>query len=272
MSAASESPGDQADAADAAEPRDSTLDSLNAPHIARIARLSAVDTVRARVSMAINLDLLLPEERLPTADEIAEAFGVSRSSVVRGLRSLQEEGVLTRRPGRYGGTYVKAGEHHSADGPVGSFVADSSNVHTLIDERAIMEAGFAALAAQHRTDEHLEAMAEHVAAMNSTENWAEFRNRDRAFHREVVAAAHAPLAEPAIARVNRELDPYYLPYSMGLLHDSNDEHSAILEAIRDGDSGRAATLTAAHVQELHDSMYVGLTDETGARIHPRSPA
>lgn len=265
---APDAPAPDAPAPDA--PRGSTLQSLSGPRIARIARLSAVDTVRARVAMAINLELLLPEERLPTADEIAEAFGVSRSSVVRGLRSLQEEGVLTRRPGRYGGTYVRAGEHHSADGPVGLFVADYSNVHALIDERAVLESGFAALAAQHRTEEQLAALAEHVGIMRSTENWAEFRNRDRAFHLTVVAAGHVPLAEPAIARVNRDLDPYYLPYSMGLLHDSNDEHSAILEAIRSGDSGRAAMLTVAHVQELHESMYVGLTDETGARVRPRS--
>ena len=215
--------------------------------------------------MAINLELLAPEERLPSPEEIAEAFGVSRSSVVRGLQSLQDEGVLTRKAGRYGGTYVRAGEHHSADGPVGSFVADHAMVHALIDERAVMEAGFAALAAKHRSEEQLVEMRDHVEVMGRTQNWAEFRNHDRAFHQRVIEAGGAPLAEPSIARVNRALDPYFLPYSMGLLHDSNGGHLAILAAIEAGDSGAAAVLTAEHIQELHESMYVGLTDETGAR-------
>ena len=254
---------DQASSSDEAE--GSALRSLNAPRVVSIARLSAVDTVRARIAMAINLELLAPEEKLPSAEEIAEAFGVSRSSVVRGLQSLQDEGVLTRRPGRYGGTYVRAGEHHSADGPVGSFVADHSTVHALIDERAVMEAGFAALAAKHRSEQQLQAMREHVLVMDRTQNWAEFRNQDRAFHLAVIQAAGTPLAEPAAARVNRALDPYFLPYSMGLLHDSNHGHRAILTAIEAGDSGSAAVLTAQHVQELHESMYVGLTDATGAR-------
>ncbi|MFD5601240.1 FadR/GntR family transcriptional regulator [Leucobacter sp. NPDC058333] len=240
-------------------------DPLSAPRLAAISRLSAIDTVRARLTLAINLGLLQPNERLPPADEMAESFGVSAASVTRGLAVLQEEGVIVRRPGRYGGSYVRPapspeGAHHGADAPVQSFLDDDSRVHTLIDERAVLEAGFAALAAVTRSDEQLVELRDLASRMAATDSWAEFRNLDRAFHRLVVEAAQTPRATPLVDRVNAELDPYFLPYSMGLLRDSNVEHRAIIDALAAHDAATAARITAAHVQGLHHSMYVGLTN------------
>lgn len=249
-----------------AKPRENVpdrADPLQAPRVAAIARLSAIDTVRARITMAIDLGLLLPDERLPPAEEMAESFGVSPTSVSRGLALLQDEGVIVRKAGRYGGSFVRvAGRavRHGDDAPVQSFLDDDSHVHTLIDERAVLEAGFAALAAHARPPEVLAVLRALVARMAETESWAEFRNLDRAFHRSVLAAADMPLAEPLVARVNAELDSYFLPYSMGLLRDSNREHEQIVDALERGDAGAAARSTAAHVQGLHHSMYVGLTN------------
>ena len=237
-------------------------DPLAAPRVVAIARLSAVDTVRARLTLAINLGLLRPGERLPPADEMAASFGVSVASVKRGLAVLQDEGVVVRRAGRYGGTYVggaQRGGHHGADAPVQSFLDDDSHVHTLIDERAVLEAGFAALAAGARSDADLAELRALTERMAATDSWAEFRTLDRSFHLCVVRAARTPRAESQAARVNAALDPYFLPYHMRLLHDSNREHAEIVAALAARDAGEAARLTAAHVQELHRSMYVGLT-------------
>ncbi|PRI11062.1 hypothetical protein B4915_09370 [Leucobacter massiliensis] len=161
------------------------------------------------------------------------------------------------------GSYVggaQQGGHHGADDQVRSFLDDDSHVHTLIDERAVIEAGFAALAAGARSEDDLARLRRLTARMAETGSWAEFRNLDRAFHQLVVASARTPRAEGQAARVTEALDPYFLPYSMGLLHDSNREHERIVAALEAGDAGAAARLTAAHVQELHDSMYVGLTN------------
>lgn len=228
------------------------------PRVTAIARLSAVDTVRARITLAVNLGLLAPDERLPAASDMAESFGVSVASVHRGLTQLHVEGVIVRRPGRYGGSFVRGGQHHSADGAVQPFLDDHFNVHALIDERAVIEAGFAALAARQRTAAELSEMGDLVERMRGTTSWAEFRNLDRAFHRLVVRAAKLPAAEELVDRTNDALDPYYLPYSMPLLHESNTGHAAILRALQSRDSGLAAELTATHIRELHESMYVGL--------------
>lgn len=237
---------------------------LGSPRVASIERLSAVDSVRARVILAVDLGLISPGDKLPSPGEMAEAFGVSQSSVVRGLTQLQEEGLLARRAGRYGGTYVSGPGHEPTKEAVRPFLEDHSTVHELIDERAVTEAGFAALAAAHRTPEELEQLTGLILRMDETESWAEFRNLDRAFHRCIIGAARTPLAEPLATRINDALDPYFLPYNMKLLHDSNDGHREIYAAIESRDAGAAAHLTAAHIQELHVSMYVALQDARGA--------
>ena len=236
-----------------------TLGPLSAPRITAIERLSAVDTVRARITMAVNLGLIMPGERLPGADEMAAAFGVSRASILRGLTALQTEGVVERRSGRYGGTFVRAGEHHDADVAVGSFTEDDPTVHSLIDERAILESGFAGIAASARTLEDLARLESLVDRMDTTESWAEFRNMDRDFHRIIAEAARVPLALELFSSINHQLDPYFLPYNMELLHNSNHEHRDILAALTHEDAQLASRLVFEHVRELHESMYVGLT-------------
>lgn len=236
---------------------------LGSARVSSIERLSAVDSVRARVILAVDIGLISPGDKLPSPGEMAEAFGVSQSSIVRGLTRLQNEGILIRRAGRYGGTYVSDPLHIPVEDAVQPFLEDHSTVHELIDERAVLEAGFAALAATHRSASELERLAELIDSMDHTQSWAEFRNLDRAFHRCIIGAAHTPFAEPLANRINTALDPYFLPYNMQLLHDSNGGHRKIYAALKSGDAGAAATLTAAHIQELHTSMYVAMRGAPG---------
>ena len=76
------------------------------PALGGIRRLSALDTVRARIALAVDLGLLAPGERLPPTDQIAAALGVSEITARRALVSLCADGVLERRRGRSGGTLV----------------------------------------------------------------------------------------------------------------------------------------------------------------------
>ena len=51
--------------------------------------------------------------RLPSEAQIVERFGVSRPTAAQALRTLQQEGLIERRPGS--GTYLShANGHHAA--------------------------------------------------------------------------------------------------------------------------------------------------------------
>ena len=237
-------------------------DGINSPVLGAIRRLSAVDTVCARIAMAVNVGLIGPGERLPAIDEIAAAFGVSPATVNRGLAALQRDGLVERRSGRFGGTFV-ASDHASAQQqlPIEAYQQASTRVHELIDTRAVLEAGFASLAVDACTPHDLAEFDRLIEVMSTTESWAEFRNADRSFHLRLAQSADLPNGMPTYEAIDAELSAYFLPYPMQYLRGSNDEHQRIRSAIADGDRGAAAKLAAEHVLELHRSMFVGFAPE-----------
>ena len=76
------------------------------PAVAGITRLSALETVRARIALAIELGLLARGERLPTYRQLAQAIWLREINARRVLDSLADDGLLARRRGRGVGTFV----------------------------------------------------------------------------------------------------------------------------------------------------------------------
>ena len=59
-----------------------------------------------RLGTAIRLGLLGPGDRLPPERELADQFGIARSTLRQALMSLTESGHLVALRGRGGGTFV----------------------------------------------------------------------------------------------------------------------------------------------------------------------
>ncbi|OBG89593.1 GntR family transcriptional regulator [Mycobacterium sp. E802] len=66
------------------------------------------EDVRRRILSMLAVGTLHPGSRLGTEREMAESFGVSRSTLRSALLPLSQAGVLERRTGRGGGTFVRA--------------------------------------------------------------------------------------------------------------------------------------------------------------------
>lgn len=252
-------------------PADAAALPFNAPALDGIRRLTALETVRARIGLAVDLGLLAPGERLPSTDRIAAALGVGEITVRRALSTLCQDGVLERRRGRNGGTRVA---EHPARGVVGamdSYRARNSEVHALVDQRLVLECGIAHLAARNADATavaHLERLADE---MDQVPTWAEFHGCDERFHLAVAAATGVPAAAEAYRGVLQRLYPYYLPYPMDALRESNREHHALVDALRAGDTAAAADIARRHVEVLHRTMFVGLLETAeGRATEPRA--
>jgi DNA-binding FadR family transcriptional regulator len=205
--------------------------------------------------------MLAAGQRLPAPEETARAFDVSAMTVRRAYRLLSEEGVLVRRRGNAGGTFIadappRGGTADAAT--VAAYREDADRVHALIDQRAALEAGLASVAAAARRDENLARLTDLVEQMRTVSDWAGYRAADTAFHEELAAAAGLPGASDLHHRISHELYAYFIPYRIDYLRASNAEHEHLVAALSAGDAATASRLAFDHVAELHGSMYVGL--------------
>src|SRR5438876_2102775 len=128
---------------------------------------------------------LKPGDALPPERELTESFGVGRSSIREALRMLESQGVITAANG---GAFVVA----DAANPLNSslrllFTLDErAGMHDLFELRRILECEAAALAAERRSDVHLEqmdaAVREMDAALAGSGSGDRFIDADLSFH------------------------------------------------------------------------------------------
>lgn len=228
-----------------------------APGSAALARLSAVETVRARILLAVEHALLAPGSKLPRVDHIAAGLEVSAITARRALESLVDDGVLTRRPGRGGGTFVASSPPTLHDSSVSAYRADAQAISRLVDQRSLMESGVvhaAALAATAAQCDELDAL---VAESQLASNWMDHHVPDSRFHRLVAEISGLP-ETPAYLAVYEALLKYFVPYPMNQLETGRDEHRALIAAFRAKDPVAAVAVTRKHVDSLRTEMFVAL--------------
>lgn len=225
--------------------------------IGAVRRLSALETVRARIGLAIDLGLLRPGQPLPRTDSIAEAFDVGIATVRRALSSLSADGVVVRVRGRAGGTYVADNPRHVA--LASELETARADVVALIDQRLALECGLTHLAVDRLDAAVLPELDGLVDQMAEVGDWSEFHLLDVRFHRLVAHQANLPGAFGSYTEVTDALYRYYLPYPMKYLRASNLEHRELMDALAAGDRVRAHDVTVRHVDILRETMFTGLT-------------
>jgi DNA-binding FadR family transcriptional regulator len=237
---------------------------LVGPSLAGIQRLTAVNTVRARIALAVDLGLLSPGERLPPVPDVAAALDVSEASVRRALEALTQDGVLVRLRGRSGGTLVAEAPTRGSVAEVDAYRSEKEHVHELIDQRIVLDIGVAALAARAATKVQLTRLRRLVDRMDRAATWAEFHQADEQFHVGVAESTRLPSIAGPYCSVLHELYRFYLPYPVEYLRQSNTEHRQLVAALADRDVASAADVARRHVERLHETMFMGLMDAATA--------
>ena len=167
--------------------------------------------------------------------EVSELLGIGRTPVRESLKRLEDEGLLTHEPRR--GLVVTS--------------LDSQAVHELYAMREVLEGAAAAFAAQHATDAEIANMASILA---DAESGGDPIALNLEFHDAVYAAAHN---RHLIRSLQSVTDSTYLLGQSTLTSPeralkANQEHAAMLDAIRRRDADGAATAARAHIQNaLH---------------------
>jgi DNA-binding FadR family transcriptional regulator len=185
--------------------------------------------------------------RIPTEPDLVAALGVGRNTVREAVRALVHAGVLERRQGS--GTYVTA--RHELTGVVTKRL-EGAELAEAIEVRRAFEVEAARLAAARRTPRDIAALdaalAEREAAWESGVV-ADFVRADAALHMLIINTAHNSMLSELYASFHGALLAS-LRGAIGtkLTPESYVDHAELVEAIRAGDSGRAAGAAGAFLE------------------------
>jgi DNA-binding FadR family transcriptional regulator len=216
--------------------------------------LGRVDAVVRRLGDAIALGLLADGEQLPGESDLAALLGVSTVTLREALMALRQQGLVTTRRGRGGGSFVTApGGDRPAAGRLGTRLADWSTeeLRDLADHWAAVSGAAARLAAErtepddlaplHRTLEEFEAAGDPAA-----------RGRIYGrFHVELAAAAQSARLTREEVSIQAEIGAL-ICLALGGADDRTQVaalHRALLRAVADGEGERARTLAEGRVQD-----------------------
>jgi len=193
-----------------------------------------------------------PGTRLPGERELAERFNVSRVTIREAEIALQAVGVIKIKTGS--GVYV-ADRADRADEALPKVSALE-----LTEARSLFESEAAALAAPVISDETLARLDELLEAMATEQDDEKSTEIDREFHMVIASASGNAAITHVIRtlwRLRTELPEVRHTHESVCHHDGatrQDEHGAVVEALRRHDPQGARLAMRQHFHRLLGSM------------------
>jgi GntR family transcriptional repressor for pyruvate dehydrogenase complex len=190
-----------------------------------------------------------PGQRLPSERHLSELFGVGRSTIREGVKSLGVLGLVEFRHG--GGTYVRATESELLPRVVEwGLLLGEQRLAELVEARTFLEVEIAGLAAERRSADQLVELDEVMLALSHATEVDQYVDADLAFHFAVGRASANGVLGGMLTNISALLRVWiHRNVEAGLnLDRSRSEHERILEAVRAGDPEAARAAARDHMQ------------------------
>lgn len=235
-------------------------------NVTPLLRQSAAERVVTQLIDQVRSGNLKAGDRLPTEAEIARAFQVSRPIVREALRGLAILGVVETRQG--GRCFVTDLTVTRLMAPLQFVVTlDEASVDSLHHARLLIETDLISRTAARMTGDalaRLGRMAE--AGFELAGDPLGFRLLDQEFHRTINRLGGNPFLE-VVAQSFYELGMEYRRIATetpGVIERSAAEHRAIVEALKAGQPGAAASAMRAHLMSIHETTAAAIRKA----VHP----
>jgi GntR family transcriptional regulator, transcriptional repressor for pyruvate dehydrogenase complex len=219
------------------------------------------DFIREQLEEAIILKELLSEEQLPTERELAEIFNASRITVREALSQLESKGLIEKRVGAKGGTFVLPVTANSHKRTRAEIAQDWEYILKVFEYRMIVEPEAAFLAAARITADELDLLQHYLdqsIEADCTREW--FRALDVKFHLAIAKASGNPLCEAAVRQIRTQINPALdlMPYDNQIRTVNYDVHTEILSALRARDAEKSREVMRRHIGHSADAIYARL--------------
>jgi DNA-binding FadR family transcriptional regulator len=213
----------------------------------KIDRVNAADAVRDQLLDRVVTGTLSIGDKLPSENDLARSFGVSRPVVREAIGTLRAWGIVASKNGS--GTFITAVQPRQ----VGFSLLGGYSSDDLHEVRCNLEVPAAGLAAARRTGADLQLLRRNIAAQKKSTDLNEWAGLDVEFHALLAAAAKNPVQERLVA----DLRDLHQDQSLRVLHARDRtqralaEHEAILHAVEERDENAARKYMEAHLTAIY---------------------
>jgi GntR family uxuAB operon transcriptional repressor len=194
-------------------------------------------------------------DRLPSERVLSETYGVSRGTIRESLNRLEDESMVEIRAGS--GTYVIFSDNSN-----GSQIIANARPLELIDTRFALEPHICRLAVLSARRSDFEKLEHLIDQMDDTKNvdGLTFGELDTQFHSALVQSTGNSLLIWIISQINsvRGQDQWArmrkITLDPNIITKYNTQHRAILDAIREREPERAASIMKSHLETARLSL------------------
>ena len=231
-----------------------------------VVRTGVARQVADKIRAAILDGRLQIDERLPTEEDLAKSFGISRPTVREALKRLAAQNLIRSQRGPTGGTFVSRPDPEGLSSAITGAATllvgvGAFDIDEIIGARLETEAICCRLACERRSDTDLAAMRAEIALQRSKLlSDEDFCASDVRFHRAVVqAAGNGPLSLMMYTVVEA-----FMPITNMIVSQVRerrkvaDFHQRLADAIEARDAAGATSVLSELLAYLRDSYAVSL--------------
>lgn len=223
------------------------------PQPAAVAKEDVTATLIGVFKRLISEGSLTPGHRLPAERELAELFGVSRSSLRQALKVLEIMGVISQRVGD--GTYLNTAAPAILAEPLEFLILlDGLSFHELMEARLIVEPELAARAAARATLEDVAELQQVLTEMEaSRKDDGRFTEFDLLFHKTIFRIAGNRVCSLMFTVVHQSLERLiHLTSQLVEPEHTLQLHRRIFLAIRRKDADDARRRMIEHLEDARE--------------------
>ena len=203
---------------------------------------------------------LLPGDRLPNENDLADHFGVSRSTIREVLRDLTRQNLVETTRGSTGGTFVVVPRPEALARSLGVGISmlagnDNLSVDQMLEAREVLEVPLTRLASERGTEAEIDAICRYAdesldAERPRSDLDATFSTWG--FHSLIASAARNPLLELLCEPVLFVLEDWFAVSSSTDVYLSSveEQHREIAKLLSERDGAGAADAMRRHLEFL----------------------
>ncbi|UTR11927.1 FadR family transcriptional regulator [Evansella sp. LMS18] len=201
-----------------------------------------------------------PGEKLPSENELAAIFKVSKTAIREALSVLQANNITETRSGS--GTYLRDIQGDTIGERVTRNLMDKDKLREILEFRRGIEIEAVALAAVRATEKQLDAVKKaHLALIEANEAKTIGVKEDYEFHYSIILAAQNSIYTEVFEKVSNQFEEGLRISKMQSARNpelfimGNQEHEQILEALYDRNPEKASAVMRRHLIRNEEKIW-----------------